>query len=48
MMLTVSQEARGERLLHYVIASSDMRYIEINQRDVYLQSDPQLGLVVRG
>lgn len=47
-MLTASQEARGERLLRYVIASSDMRYIEINQRDVYLRDDPQLGLVVRG
>lgn len=47
-MLTASQEARGERLLRYVIASSDMRYIEINQRDVYLRDDPPLGLVVRG
>lgn len=47
-MLTVSQEAREERLLRYVIASSDMRYIEINQRDVYLLNDPQLGLVVQG
>ena len=47
-MLTLGQEARGERLLSYVVASSDMRYIEINKRDVYLQDDPNLGLVVRG
>ena len=47
-MLTVGQEVEGERLLRYVIASSDMRYIEINQRDVYLRNDPQLGLVVQG
>ena len=47
-MLTLSQEARGERLLSYVVASSDMRYIEINKRDVYLQNDPELGLIVRG
>lgn len=47
-MLTLSQEARGQRLLSYVVASSDMRYIEINKRDVYLQDDPELGLIVRG
>ena len=30
-MLTVGQEVEGERLLRYVIASSDMRYIEMLQ-----------------
>jgi hypothetical protein len=32
----------------YKIASKDMRYIEINQRDIFLCQDPKLGLVLRG
>lgn len=47
-MLTASSEAQEERLLSYVIASSNMRYIEVNERDVYLRQDPQLGLILRG
>ena len=48
MMLTASQEAQGERLLSYVVASSDMRFIEINERVVYLSNDLHLGPVVQG
>jgi len=32
----------------YVIASGDMRYIEINQRNIFLRQDPNLGLILRG
>jgi hypothetical protein len=35
-------------LYTYVIASGDMRYIEINQRHLYLRRDPNLGLILRG
>ena len=35
-------------LLAYVIASADMRYIEINEREIYIRQDPVVGMVVRG
>ena len=35
-------------LLAYVIASADMRYIEINEREIYIRQDPVVGIVVRG
>ena len=35
-------------LLAYVIASADMRYIEINEREIYIRHDPVVGLIVRG
>jgi hypothetical protein len=35
-------------LFSYVIASADMRYIEVNTRQIYLRDDPEQGLVVRG
>jgi len=35
-------------LLAYVIASADMRYIEINEREIYLRQDPVAGSIVRG
>jgi hypothetical protein len=35
-------------LYTYVIASGDMRYIEINQRNLFLRHDPNLGLILRG
>jgi hypothetical protein len=47
-MLTTSREAQGEQLLSYAIASGNMRHIQINERDVYLRSDPQLGPIVVG
>lgn len=39
---------RQQELLSYTIASGDMRYIEISERDVFLRGDIQLGLVIRG
>jgi hypothetical protein len=47
-MLKEGQAIRQGELLSYTIASGDMRYIEINKRDVYLRGDPQLGLIIRG
>lgn len=35
-------------LLRYPIASGDMKFIEVNQRDVYLRHDPTSGMVLRG
>ncbi len=32
----------------YALASADMRYIEVEHREVYLRNDPELGLVFRG
>lgn len=37
---------RDARLLAYTVASADMRYIEVNEREVYLRHDPTP--VVRG
>jgi hypothetical protein len=35
-------------VLSYVIASADMRYIEIGKREVFLRNDPKDGLVFQG
>ena len=32
----------------YPLASADMRYIEIEKRDIYLRNDPEVGLVFQG
>lgn len=32
----------------YVLASADMRYIEIGEREIHLRNDPKAGLVFRG
>ena len=47
-MLTDTHVTQGEPLLSYKIASSNMRYIEINEREIYLRQDPQLGIVLLG
>ena len=47
-MLKEGKTFRQGELLSYTIASGDMRYIEINKRDIYLRGDRQLGLVIRG
>ncbi len=41
-------KAKDIPLLAYVIASADMRYIEINEREIYIRQDPKMGMVVRG
>jgi len=35
-------------LFSYVIASADMRYIEVNTRQIFLRDDPEQGLLLRG
>jgi len=35
-------------LFNYTLASADMRYIEIGERVIYLRTDPNRGLVIRG
>lgn len=47
-MLTDTRVTQEEPLLSYVIASSNMRYIEINEREIFLRRDPQLGLIIQG
>ena len=41
-------EIQDAPVYSYVIASADMRYIEIGEREVYLRHDPEAGLVFRG
>lgn len=36
------------QIYSYKIASKDMRYIEINQRNILLYQDPKQGLILRG
>jgi len=47
-MPATSQIPTDVPLYTYVIASGDMRYIEINQRNLFLRHDPNLGLLLRG
>ena len=47
-MPAISQTSTDSPLYTYVIASGDMRYIEINQRNLFLRRDPNLGLILRG
>ena len=47
-MPAVSQTPTDVPLYTYVIASGDMRYIEINQRNLFLRHDPNVGLILRG
>ena len=47
-MSACSQTSTDSPLYTYVIASGDMRYIEINQRNLFLRHDPNLGLILRG
>jgi hypothetical protein len=47
-MSTKTLDVQDARLFSYVIASSDMRYVEVNERELYLRNDPDLGPVVRG
>jgi hypothetical protein len=47
-MQTAAPSRQETPLLSYVIASSDMRYIEVNRRNVHLHHDLELGLVIRG
>lgn len=41
-------EVQDTPLFAYVIASADMRYIEVNERQIFLRKDPLVGYLVRG
>lgn len=43
-----SQRDEEADLFSYVVASGDMRFIEIGERDLFLRDDAELGLVIRG
>ena len=47
-MLTKTQITQGQPLLTYTIASGNMRYIALSEREIYLRDDPQRGLIVQG
>jgi hypothetical protein len=40
------QHIQREVLISYKIASADMRFIEVGEREVYLQFDPQSGPII--
>jgi hypothetical protein len=48
MMPERMDEIQDTPLFAYVIASADMRYIEINERQIFLRKDPLVGYLVRG
>ena len=41
-------EFQDAPVFSYPLASGDMRYIEIGERDIYLRKDPISGMVFRG
>jgi len=41
-------EIQDAPVYSFALASADMRYIEIGERDIYLRTDPKAGLVFRG
>jgi hypothetical protein len=47
-MLATHSSVQDTRLLSYVIASGDMRHIPVNEREIFLRSQPDGRLVIRG
>ena len=47
-MLVEDNTAQDEELFSYIVASGDMRFIENNQRALFLRREPELGTVIRG
>jgi hypothetical protein len=47
-MLVDNHTAKDEELFSYVVASGDMRFIEIAERVLFLRDDPERGLIIRG
>jgi hypothetical protein len=47
-MTRTAERASDAPLLRYTMASGDMRYIEVAEREIYLREKPQVGLVLRG
>ena len=46
--MTRTLDAQEGAVFSYTLASADLRYIEIGERDIYLRRDPDKGLVFRG
>lgn len=46
--MTDSLDIQDTPVYSYPIASGDMRYIEIGERDIYLRNDPESGLIFQG
>ena len=46
--MTETLEIQDAPVFSFALASADMRYIEIGERDIYLRNDPKAGLVFRG
>ncbi|UCF28464.1 MAG: hypothetical protein JSW42_01910 [Chloroflexota bacterium] len=46
--MTETLEIEDSPVFSYPLASGDMRYIEIGERDIYLRDIPDTGLVFRG
>jgi hypothetical protein len=46
--MTENLEIQDAPIFSYALASADMRYIEIEKRDIYIRNDPKVGLVFRG
>jgi hypothetical protein len=47
-MLDSLPPASESPLFSYIVASADMRFTEVSQREIYLRQDAQMGLIVRG
>ena len=43
-----TMELQDAPVFSYPLASADMRYIEIEKRDIYFRGDPEAGLVFQG
>jgi hypothetical protein len=46
--MTETLEIQDAPVFSFALASADMRYIEIGEREIYLRNDPEAGLVFRG
>jgi len=46
--MTETLNTQEAAVFSYALASADLRYIEIGEREIYLRSDPDKGLVFRG
>lgn len=41
-------ETQEAPVFSYIIASADMRYIEVGEREIYLRNNPKAGLIYQG
>jgi len=46
--MTGTLDTQEGAVFSYALASADLRYIEIGEREIYLRSDPDKGLVFQG